>query len=188
MPFEAAGPRRLALYPHHGRHARVGRVAPVPRREVVEDQRLGLDLLGEGGGHDGGAVAVLDGLGLDIGVRLALQITSLPWRGVVGKCPASAAWESEIINVSTTYIRAGERTVMNSVYNGHESPPGKTLPRAQRACLTLGFGFHTGVLISRRVLYGCLERRQLRCSATPSQLILSHTTADVELNNHTSAD
>lgn len=72
VPLEPPSPGGLALDPHHGRHARVGRVAPVPRREVVENQRLGPDLLGEGGGHNGGAVAVLDGLGLDVGVRLAL--------------------------------------------------------------------------------------------------------------------
>lgn len=40
---------------------------------------------------------------------------------------------------------------------------------------------HTGVLKARLVRLS--RKKQLRCSATPSQL-LSHTTADVELNNH----
>lgn len=74
VSLETPGPTGLALDSQHRRHACVGRIAPVPGREMVEDQRLGLDLLGKGGGHRGGAVAVLDCLGLDLGVRLALRV------------------------------------------------------------------------------------------------------------------
>lgn len=84
MPFEAPRPRGLALYPHHGRNAAIGRVALVPRREVIQDEGLGADLLGESGGHDGRAVAVLDGVGLHAGVRLTLDGREEPRSGRAG--------------------------------------------------------------------------------------------------------
>lgn len=72
VPLEAPGSHRLPLYPHHPGRAGVGFVSPIPRGEMVEDQRLGFDLLGEERSHDRCAVTVADGVTLDIRICLAL--------------------------------------------------------------------------------------------------------------------
>ena len=74
MPLEAPGSHRLPLYPHHPGRAGVGVVSPIPRGEVVEDERSGPDLLREVRSHDRCAVAMADGVALDIRVGLALQL------------------------------------------------------------------------------------------------------------------